>query len=236
MNFPRALILALAMVAAGAAAQAASLSANYDFYVSGIKVGTASFSSEESASSYSARARISTAGLLGAFVSFSYDGAAQGAISRGQPVPALFTATSVTSGKTKSARIDGKNGAPAKVTINPPRDLKFEAAALRDTLDPVTATFALLRDGPAERMCGTRVELFDGSRRARITLGARKAEKGGFACAGTYARLEGEGNSLVSARDSAFTLRFTQGADGMARLRRVETSTSFGPATLERRS
>lgn len=234
MILPRALSLALVLAAMAPAARAAT--ASYDFYVSGIKVGTVTLVTDEGAADYSARAKISTAGLLGVFLSFNYDGNAQGALSGGKPVPTLFTATSVTSGTKKSTRIDWANGAPAKVTVNPPRSQPLNLAAAQGTLDPVTAAFALLRDGPAERMCDTKVELFDGSRRARITLGPRRAEKGGFACGGSYSRLEGEGNSLVSAQDSPFTLRFTQGSDGTARVRRIETRTGFGSATLERRS
>ncbi len=236
MILSRVLAVALAMALTVPAARAASLSANYDFYVSGIKVGTVSLATEESASSYSARAKVGTAGLLGAFLSFTYDGTAQGALGRGGPVPSLFTATSVTSGKKKTARIDWTNGAPAKVTVNPPRDVKFDPANLKGSLDPVSAAFAVLRDGPAERMCSKKIDLFDGSRRSRLTVGPRRAEAGGFSCAGSYARLEGEAQSLTPEGETAFTIRFATQSDGTARVRRIETGTSFGTAALERRS
>jgi hypothetical protein len=235
MFFPRAIAFALALGAAVPAVQAADQTATYDFYVSGIKVGTMSLATQEGARDYGAQARINAAGIIGALLTFSFDGTSKGTIKGGAPVPMLFEAVSDSPKGRRTTRIDWKNGVPTKVVIDPPRDHDPDPKTQGGTLDPIAAGFALLRDGPEARMCATSVDLFDGSRRSRLRLGDRTATEDGFACAGTYARLEGEPHSLSSQREFPFTLYFSA-RDGTAQLRRIQTKTSFGLATLERRS
>ena len=230
----RAAALALPLGLAGA--QAWGQTATYDFYVTGIKVGTMAFTTRENARDYSAAARISASGIVAAVLNFTFDGSARGVLAKGAPVPTLFEAVSDSPKGRRTTRIDWKNGVPTKVTITPPRDNDPAPGEQGGTLDPISAGFALLRDGPAERMCATSVDIFDGSRRSRLKLGARQPAKGGFTCSGTYARIKGEPHSLSSQTEFPFTLTFTQDADGIARAQRIQTSTSFGKATLERRS
>lgn len=231
----RAALLALPVgAAAGTAAQAQT--ANYDFYVSGIKVGTMSFTPESSAREYSARARVSAAGLVGAFLKFNFEGVSRGTLGRSGPVPVTFQAVSDSPRGRRTTRIDWENGVPARVTIEPPRENPPDPREQAGTLDPISAGFAMLRDGPAERMCDATVDIFDGSRRSRLTIGPRRAVEGGFTCAGTYARLRGEAHTLSSQSEFPFTLTFSETAGGMAMVRRIETSTNFGTAAMERRS
>lgn len=231
----RAALLALPV---GAAAGTAALgqTANYDFSVSGIKVGTMSFTPESGAGEYSARARVSAAGLIGAFLKFNYEGASRGTLGRSGPVPASFQAVSDSPKGRRATRIDWRDGVPVKVTIDPPRDNPPDPREQAGTLDPISAGFAVLRDGPSERMCGRTVDIFDGSRRSRLTIGPRRAAEGGFTCAGTYARLKGEAHTLSSQTEFPFRLTFSETADGMAKVRRIEANTNFGTAAMERRS
>lgn len=229
-----AALLALPLGLTGA--RAWSQTATYDFYVTGIKVGTMAFSTQEGARDYSAAARINASGIVAAVLDFTFDGASRGVLAEGAPVPTLFEAVSNSPKGERTTRIDWKNGVPTKVTIAPPRENEPAPGEQAGTLDPVSAGFALLRDGPAERMCATSVDVFDGSRRSRLKLGARQPAQGGFTCSGTYARIKGEPHSLSSQTEFPFTLTFSQDANGMARAQRIQTSTSFGRATLERRS
>ncbi|TPE47955.1 DUF3108 domain-containing protein [Amaricoccus solimangrovi] len=231
----RAAVVALPLGLAGAAVARAQ-TANYDFYVAGFKVGTMTFTPETGARDYSAQARISAAGIVGAFLTFDYAASSSGALGKAGPVPRLFQAVSDSPSGRRTTRIDWKNGVPVKVTVEPPREDEPDPREQAGTVDPVAAGVAVLSDGPAERMCATTVDIFDGSRRSRLTVGPRRAVKGGFTCAGTYARLKGEPHTLSSQREFPFTLTFSEGADGMAKVRRIETKTSFGTAAMERRS
>jgi hypothetical protein len=231
----RAAFLAVPLGLAGA--QAWGQTANYDFYLAGIKVGTMAFTTRESARDYSAGAEINASGLVAAVLTFTFDGSARGGIAKsGAPVPSVFEAVSDSPKGKRTTRIDWKNGVPVAVTIEPPRDNQPAPGDQAGTLDPISAGFALLRDGPAERMCATSVDVFDGSRRSRLKLGERRPAQGGFTCSGTYARVQGEPHSLSSQTEFPFTLTFSRDANGMARTQRIQTSTSFGKATLERRS
>lgn len=231
---PRAALLVASL---GCGTAAWGQAANYDFYVSGIKVGTMSFATEESARDYSARAKINASGIVAALLRFAFDGTARGGIAKsGKPVPALFQSASDSPQGKRTTRIDWKNGVPTKVTLEPPRDGEPNPADQAGTLDPVSAGFALLRDQPSEGLCATSVDIFDGARRSRLKLGPKQPARGGFTCSGTYARVKGEPHSLSAQREFPFTLTFTEGADGTARAQRIQTSTSFGTATLERRS
>ena len=100
---------------------------------------------------------------------------------------------------------------------------------------PVSAGFALLRDNSPDAICNTTIDVFDGSRRSRLSVGKPVAAGDGYSCAGTYARLEGEAHSLSSQSEYPFTLTFAPAGVGQVRIERIETRTRFGPAVISRR-
>ncbi len=122
-----------------------------------------------------------------------------------------------------------------RVSVQPPRKHAPDPARVVGALDPVSAGFALLRDNAPENICDVSVDVFDGSRRSRLTVGKPVAAQGGFVCEGTYARLEGEAHSLSSQSEYPFTLTFAPTGDGQVRIERIETRTRFGPAVISRR-
>lgn len=228
----------LALMTGAGAAQAANESATFELYVSGIKAGTMSLVTDASATQYSARARIDAAGMLGTFLTFAYDGRANGALTaKGNVVPSRFQALSQSPRGDRTTRIDWKNGKPTSVSIEPPRDNAPDFSDQAGALDPISAVFAMLSDGPADSLCATTVRVFDGSRLSQLSLGQRRpAVDNGFTCDGTYARLRGEAHSMTSQREFPFQLVFSPTSDGAARLERIEAPTSFGKAVLQRRS
>jgi hypothetical protein len=234
MNRTRALLgLALLLSAAPAAAE----QAEFDFYIAGIRVGEMTFESNRSGGSYAAASRINAAGILGAFVSFYFDGKSTGSVSgSGAVAPATYRADSKSPRGPKQTAIDWKGGVPVKVSVVPPRKSPPDPAGQGGTLDPISAGLALLFDRRADAVCNRTVDVFDGSRRSRLALGAPEAGSGEIACGGTYARVEGEASSLASSREFPFRLVFHTNGDGSAALQRIETSTDFGRAVLERRS
>jgi hypothetical protein len=226
------LALALGLVTGPAGAE----DAQFDFYIAGIRVGELSFDSERSGRSYSAASRIQTAGVLGAVVNFFFDGQSTGSVSgNGTVVPATYRADTKSPRGPKRTEIDWKGGVPVDVSVVPPRESMPDPAKQGGTLDPISAGLALLFDRPADRLCNASVDVFDGSRRARLVLGKPQAAGGEVTCGGTYARVQGEASSLASAREFPFRLVFQANGDGSAALQRIETSTDFGRAVLERR-
>jgi hypothetical protein len=234
MNRTRAmLVLGLVLAAAPAAAERAE----FDFYIAGIRVGQLTFESRNSGGGYSAASRIETAGVVGAFVNFFFDGTSTGSLSgSGKVVPSTYRADSKSPRGPKRTEIDWKGGVPVKVSVVPPRKSPPDPANQGGTLDPISAGLALLFDRQADDVCSKTVDVFDGSRRSRLALGKPEPAAGEIACGGTYARVEGEASSLASARQFPFRLVFRANGDGSAALQRIETSTDFGRAVLERRS
>jgi hypothetical protein len=221
----------------GGAALADSYRAEFDFRVTGIKAGELVMGAEASGDSYSAAARIDTAGLVGAFTDFFFDGTSAGTFSgNGSVIPSRYSSTSKSPRALRETRIDFRGGTPVAVSVEPPRGSAPDPANQAGTLDPVSAGFAILRDAPVGPICNTSVDVFDGSRRSRIRLGApQPAGNGDLVCAGRFTRLEGEAHSLSSDQDYGFKIVFRENGHGLARLQRIETSTNFGPAVLERR-
>jgi hypothetical protein len=225
-------LLAVALAAGPAAAERAQ----FDFSIAGIRVGKMTFQSERSGANYAAASRIDAAGVLGALVTFFFDGRSTGSVSgNGTVVPATYRADSKSPRGPKRTEIDWKGGVPVKVSVEPPRDSPPDPANQGGTLDPISAGLALLFDRTASDVCNATVDVFDGSRLSRLALGAPETTAGEIACGGTYARLEGEASSMSSAREFPFRLVFHANGDGSAALMRIETSTDFGKAVLERR-
>jgi hypothetical protein len=226
-------LLALACAGAG---QAEPVEAAFDFRIMGLKAGEIVLAGEEAGARYSARADVETAGLVGAFADFFYDGAAEGQVTpEGRFVPETFVASSRSPRGDRESRIDWDAGTPVFVSVEPPRSSAPEPSTQGGTLDPVSASFVLLRDGPAEAICRTSVDVFDGSRRSRITLGAPQREEGQLVCNGSYERLQGEENTFNTRASYGFRLVYSEPGGGMARLERAEARTEYGVAALVRR-
>lgn len=225
--------LALLLLALPARAQQAA----FDFSIAGIRVGSMGLAFSQSGSAYDATARIDTAGVVGVFVDFFYNGAASGTVaSGGKVVPAIFTATSKSPRALRQSRIEWKNGTPVSVSVQPPRETAPEPSEQGGTLDPVSASFRLLRDAPAGSVCNVTVTVFDGSRLQRLEVGPAKRAGSELVCDGGYARLKGEASSMTSRRSFPFQIVFRADASGMARLERITAPTNFGQAVMQRRN
>jgi hypothetical protein len=233
---PKLLAAALACSLALAAAPAPAEEASFDFSVAGIRVGALTLSSEQAEGGYTAASRIDTAGVVGVFMDFFFDGQSSGTLAGdGRVVPARYIATSKSPRALRHTRIDWEKGTPVSVSVQPPRSSAPDPAEQGGTLDPVSAGFRLLSAAPPDRICATTVDVFDGSRRSRLKLAAPAKSEAGLVCDGTYARIEGEANTLTSLREFPFRLVFAVNGAGLAELRRIEAPTNFGQAVLSRR-
>jgi hypothetical protein len=230
-------LCALALLAAsGAGAAAAAEEAVFDFSISGIPVGTMTIDLRENGGSYTAASRIETSGLVSVVANFWFDGRSAGSVhGDGRVVPVSFASKSKSPRAIRDTRIEWEDGTPVRVSVEPPRSSAPDPAAQSGTLDPVSAGFAVLRDVPPERLCDTTVDVFDGSRRSRLSIASAQRGEDGYVCAGTYARLEGEAHTLSSQREFPFQLLFRDNGRGLAQLERIETRTNFGLAVMQRR-
>ncbi len=226
-------VLAVALMGGGPAL-AEKYEQNFDFRIAGIKAGEVSIKGETVANGYVADARVTSTGLIGRIADFYYVGTSRGAITGGgRPVPKLFEVTSRSPRAERETRIEFEGGTPVSVSVEPPRSTSPDPASQAGTLDPISAGFAVLKDGPVEGICNKQVDIFDGSRRSRIALAPARESGGDLVCDGRYTRLEGEENTFSSS-DYGFQIVYSE-SDGHARLQRIETKTKFGAATVERR-
>ena len=230
----RGAAVALALLSGAEAARADQ--ANFDFTVAGFQIGTVATSSSQSGSSFNATANVDATGLVGFFTSFFFHGTARGTVKAdGTVVPARFEARSKSSRAMRDTTIDWTNGTPTKVSIVPPRDINADPAEQGGTLDPVSTAFRLLRDAPKASVCDVTVDMFDGSRRSRLKLGPARVAGSVLTCQGSYARMKGESLGSLDKNTFPFTLTFAVGADGIARVQRIEAPTNFGTAVVARK-
>jgi hypothetical protein len=227
-------LLCFGIVAILSATEARAGAASYNFYLAGIRLGSLEIGSERVDNRYSAIGRFETAGLLG-LLDFFFDGQATGTIAPdGTVVPSRFVAASNSPRAFRHTRIDWRDGTPTLVSVEPPRSTSPDPAEQTGTLDPVSAGFRLLSDAPEELICNTTVVVFDGSRRTRLTLAPAVEDGSLLSCAGRYARLEGEAESLADLREFTFHVDFRRSANGIASVQRIEVPTKFGNATIDR--
>lgn len=228
---------ALALGAALASAlPAAAEEATFDFKVAGIKIGAMTMDAEQNGSAYTAASRIDTVGLVGVFADFFFDGTSTGTVTKaGTVVPSRFDATSKSPRALRHTRIDWEKGTPVMVSVEPPRSSAPDPAEQAGTLDPVSAGFRLFRPAPADSVCDTTVDVFDGSRLSRLKLAPPVASGDALVCRGTFARIEGEAHSMADENEFPFTVTFRRDDEGRAQLERIEAPTGFGQAVIARR-
>ncbi|MEM8570844.1 MAG: DUF3108 domain-containing protein [Pseudomonadota bacterium] len=222
----------------GAAVFAQPYESEFEFRIAGIKAGEMRLVGMDNGDAYKAEAFGRSAGLVGVFAQFSFDGAAEGKIAAdGRVVPVVFEASSTSPRDDRETRIDWEAGTPVYVSVNPPRSSAPEPSAQTGTVDPVTASFVLLRDAPTDEICRKAVDIFDGSRRSRMILGTPQEDAGRLICNGSFERLEGEANSFSAEASYGFRVVFLEDPqeEGMARLDRIEAPTDFGRAALVRK-
>lgn len=131
----------------------------------------------------------------------------------------------------------GPDGAP-RVEARPafrPRPWQIDPAAQGDAEDPASLAARLLAPGAAEEVCGAAFEVFDGRRRSRVALGPAEVREGGLLrCRGAWRRVAGFRERDLAKGPVPILAEFLPGADGTARLVRLEVSTDWGVAVAAR--
>jgi hypothetical protein len=235
----RRLIAPLLFLAAAPAA-AETYARTFDIYVGGIHGAELDFTAEwQEGGRFAGRSELRTYGIVDAFWSGFYRVSAEGRLEGDRFLPDRFEADSAFGGDRQRVAVEFEAGRPTVTLAEPPfkpRPWQIVPEEQAGTLDPFAAALALLRPGPAEAVCNRSVEIFDGRRRSRISLGAPEAGKDGIRCPATYERVAGFSPKQMRRQASfPFNAVFRTGEDGIAEVWELWGDTGFGVAVVRRR-
>jgi hypothetical protein len=171
-----------------AAPQAASaqgrVDANYEATLSGIAVGKGTWTIEIGDDVFSASAQGGSAGLLKAFSGGSGSGASQGRVVNGALVSTAYVATTTTSKKSETIRLNLANGGVKDFSIDPVPPVDADRIVVTDAhrknvLDPMTGSMIRV-PGNGEVLtpdaCRTGTGVFDGRLRYDLKLDYKRME------------------------------------------------------------
>ena len=233
---PALLILTLSVLQA----PAAEVEHKFRLSIAGLSVANILLVIDTDGDRYEASARVRGRGLVGSFVDLDYDGYSEGRLgSDGMPQPQFFRSVrndDDDGGRTTVIRYDG--GTPVSVTASPPRPSRrwdIAPETQRGALDPISAGLAMIGDRAVGEACGRTVDIYDGRRLARLSLGPRRSRGDFQVCSGNYRRIAGYPPKRMAEQvDFPFEITY-QRIDGMLRVVRLDMESTFGSARMQRR-
>lgn len=184
-------VMLLAGVAAGSARAQGKLDATYGVTLSGVPVGTGSWTVDVQDDQYSAQASGATSGLLRVFASGQGSSMSRGTMSGGQPIPAVYASMIVANKHADEVRVWFNGGNVKEYLADPPSlpspdRVPITEAHRKGVADPMTAS--LLRvpgngDTFVPDACQRTLAIFDGRMRYDLQLVFKglnkvKSEKG----------------------------------------------------------
>ncbi|MDJ1157403.1 DUF3108 domain-containing protein [Chelatococcus sp. SYSU_G07232] len=165
-------------------ASAASLSAQYDISLIGLKIGTATVKGDFAQDRYKLEIWAKLTGLVGAVTGGKGAASATGSLGGARPVPSSFAVTTATSDKSAMVRMALAAGTVQAVEIKPLPEPKADRVALteahkRGVVDPVSALImpaqgAGSASDPAA--CNRTIPVFDGAARFDVVLTYSRTE------------------------------------------------------------
>ncbi len=211
--------LCLACLGAGIApAQEIKTAAQFTVSLGPLRAGVLWLDGSTSSRAYTATSGFQSTGLIRGIANISVTMSARGRVSRGALVPARYT-EEVTVGRSSGAIVmDYVRGVPRlsgqKIRDDDDAAPKVDPATQSGTLDPLTATFALLRAQPVKGACQVDRFMFDGERRTRVVMTDLRQEGEDWLCSGQFLRLEGyTPRDLQRSGQVDVTVRYRQSGD-----------------------
>lgn len=227
----------LALLASLAAAPLRADPAVYDFTVGGIKAAELQLWPRIAEGRYLVRSRAQTTGLVGAFFRFRIEGEAQGRLRGGMLAPEAYAAKTVGGRRVFDVAMRYQSGVPKVLRLAVEQDEMgepLEPATQGGTLDPLSATLALLRDLPRGALCQQRVTVFDGRRRSEVVLAGDLTED--LQCSGVYRRLDGfTAEDMAEQVTFPVALRYRPAGEGVYHVDEFRFTSGSGTAVLNRR-
>lgn len=221
---------------------ALSATAEHKFRLSiaGLSVANIVLEINTDGDSYEATAKVRGRGLVGSFVDLDYDGHSEGRLGPdGMPEPQFFRSVrkdDEDGGRTTMIRYSG--GTPVSVSAEPPRPSRpwdIAPATQAGTLDPISTALAIIGDRAVGEACNRRIDIYDGRRLARLSLGQRERRDNFWICPGNYRRIAGYPPKRMNEQvDFPFEITYEQ-IDGKLRVVRIDMDSTFGSARMQRR-
>ena len=232
-----ALSFAAANHAAAESVAPNAASYGYKFYVGGVLIGKAWLSATFEKDAYISQASLETDGVAGWFVAATVMANAKGAMAPKSPAPKQLDVKGVTEGAPWTMTIAYENGAPGRVTSEPPfrkKPYEIDPAQQHGALDPISAVIAAMKPGKGAG-CERTIPIFDGRKRYDVVLGEPIKEgesQAGYPmveCKGLWRRVGGFKPKMMKKPNIEFTARFEQ-RDGLTVPTKVWGDTEFGGA------
>lgn len=232
-----ALILALSWGAAPAPAQDEG-TLRFTARIAGLTAGRMTLTYRTDGRDYALSARTTSAGLAGLFRSFTFANSVTGTETAEGLMPRRYQARSQGGRSARETALAYDRGVPEIVTLDDdpaPGTPKVDPAGQGGTVDPLTLTWVLLRDIPADRACQLDLRVFDGRRVAQMRQRPGAKTDTQVECLGVYSRVAGyPAEDLARRRDIAFSVIYRPLPDGRLRVVELTLDSFFGPARMLR--
>ncbi len=211
---------------------------SYDVRLLGVPVGQLRLAAREDGARYAVTSTFATTGLA-RIVDASFGLSAQGSITADGLAPTSYDEQIDTGSRRSTAQLSYAGGVPritggtvaAKVASDPDA---LDPRAQTGSVDPLTALYGVLRDRPLPGLCDYSVIIFDGARRAALTMSGGRDEGGRVTCTGAYTRLAGFSASEMR-RQSAYPFSITYSPVGdVMQPQTLTVHSGYGTAVLTR--
>ena len=213
----------------------------FDVSVRGLDIGFIGYIAKNNGSRYSLGFGVRSTGILDLFQNVEIDASANGRVVDGELFPYRYEENSILGKKSNRVVIEYENGVPNLVVKEPPID---ESKPLLDpleqvgTLDPLSSLYMIFRSSVRNELCDKEFYLFDGERRARISLGKPTWNGDEAICDCVFVRMAGYSESeLEGGKEFPFTISFDQSSEDSLRykFRQLEGKSRYGSIRIERR-
>lgn len=237
--FPVLLVAGLATASSPGPVRAAETE-TYRFTASvlGVTAGKMTMAVNRKGAAYAVTGNTSSAGMGGLFRSFSVTSKVRGTEAGGTFRPERYQSSSEGERAGRGGEMVYKSGVPQVLALDEdahPDAPVLDPAKQGGTVDPLTMTYALLRDSDRDQACTLNLKVFDGHRLSQVTVGQPEADGEGLVCTGLYRRLDGyPPDEIAERQDFPFRITYTAGSDGRLEVSEIVLDSLFGVARLTR--
>ena len=207
----------------------------------GVPLGYVALVAKTDESRYSAAFKVRSTGMLDMIYGVEIDSSASGRFIEGGLQPAKYAEDSEFGSRSKRLVLEYQDGVPFVAELEPPPD---DSRPLLDpleqagTLDPLSSLYFVFKDAPESEICSKDFFLFDGQRRAHITVGEPIWDGSAAACECLFIRIEGYNeDEMAKRKEFPFSVRFERSREDSSQYRLVllEGVSKFGRISLELR-
>ena len=228
-------------IGASQAQQPQSIKLVYDVHFGGLKIGKAEISGAFGEQEYRATTRIETSGVADAFFTATVDGESHGVRDEaGALTPLRFIADTKTSERDQLVEIVFADGAPSIAQAVPAykkKSYEIEPEKQIGAIDPLSAALQALAPAPAEQVCNTRLDVFDGRKRWALDFSNPRRDENIIECDGVYERIAGfKPKHMRRQTKFPFDVTYRVGDDGLAVVERILIKTDYGSGVAKLRA